>query len=65
MPWPLTAQLSTMHSYYFQTKVVQNVGFLLCRMAKIYDLLDGSLEKRKVRGLIPCFGQDGYQVQEP
>ena len=32
-------------------------------MARIYDLLDGSLDKRKVRGLVPCYGQDGYRAQ--
>ena len=43
----------------------QNVGCLLCSMAGIYDLLDGSLDKRKVRGLVPCCGEDGYRAQVP
>ena len=32
-------------------------------MAKIHDLLDGSMNQRKVRGLVPCCGQDGYRAQ--
>ena len=27
-------------------------------MARINDLWDGSMDKRKVRGLVPCCGQD-------
>ncbi len=35
-------------------------------MARINDLLDGSLDKRrKVRVLVPCYGQDGYRAQIP
>ncbi len=32
-------------------------------MAKIIDLWDGSMEVRKVSGLVPCCGQDGYRAQ--
>ncbi len=31
-------------------------------MARINDLWDGSMCKRKVRGLVPCCGQDGYRA---
>ena len=34
-----------------------------CSMAKINYLWDGSMDKRKVRGLVPCCGQDGYRAQ--
>ena len=34
-------------------------------MAKINDLWDGSMDKRKVRGLVPFCGQDGYRAQVP
>ncbi len=37
------------------------VGCLLCSMARIYDLWDGSLDQLKVRGL----DQDSYEAQEP
>ncbi len=30
-----------------------------CSMAKINDLWDGSMDKSKVRSLVPCCGQDG------
>ena len=33
--------------------------------ARIYDLWDGFLDKRKVRGLVPCCGQDGHGAQIP
>ena len=54
-----------MHCQDFQTKVVQSKGWLsaivCCSMAKGM----GSLEKSKVRGLLPCCGQDGYRAQLP
>ncbi len=41
-------------------------GLVVCwSMARINDLWDGSMDKRKVRGHIPCCGQDGYRAQEP
>ncbi len=55
---PKQAQLVTMHSYDLQTKVIQSKGWLSaivsCSMAKINDLCHGSLDQRKVRGLVPC-----------
>ncbi len=36
-------------------------GLVVCwSMARIIDLRDGSMDKCKVRGLVPCCGQDGY-----
>ncbi len=43
----------------------QRIGCLLGSMARIYNLWDGSLNKRNVRGLVPCCGQDGYRAQVP
>ena len=34
-------------------------------MARMNDLCDDSLEKRKVRGLFSYCGQDGYRAQVP
>ena len=44
---------------------MQWVGCLQCSMASINDLWDGSLDKRKVRSLLPYCGQDGYRAQVP
>ncbi len=38
---------------------------LICNMAKMNDLWDGSLVKRKVHGLVPCCGQNVYRAQVP
>ncbi len=50
-----------------QTKVVQSKGQLSaivrCSMANINHLWDGSMDKCKVHGLVPCCGQDGYRAQ--
>ena len=58
-----------MHSKDFQTKVVQSKGWLsaiaCCSMAQIDDLWNWSMDKREVRGLVPCCGQDGYRDQVP
>ncbi len=39
------------------------VGCLLSSLAFINDQWDGSLDKCKVGGLVPCCGQDGYRAQ--
>ena len=44
---------------------ISRFGCLLCSMARIYDQWDGSLDKRKVYGLVPCCCQDGYLGQVP
>ncbi len=55
MPWPKTVATP----YHVQLGLpdkgctIKKVGCLLCRMARIYDLLDGSLDNRKVRGSGP------------
>ena len=41
----------------------QRVGCLLCSMARIYDLWDGTLDKRI--SLFPCCDHDAYQAQVP
>ena len=40
-------------------------AFVCCSMDKINDIWDGSMDKRKVRSLVPCCGQDGIQAQVP
>ena len=62
MSWPQTnttyyhAQLGLLN----KEGAIKEFFCLLYSMAWIYDLWDGSLDKRKVRGLVPCCGQDGY-----
>ena len=55
------AQLITISSEDFQTKVVQSKGWL--SVASIYDLWDGCMDKHKVRSVVPCCGQDGNRAQ--
>ncbi len=56
-----------MHSYNFKTQVVQSrdglYAIVCCSMAKINDIWVGSVDKRRVRGLVPCCGQDGYRAK--
>ncbi len=41
-------------------------GLVVCwSMARINALWDGAMDKRKVRGLVPCCVQDGYRAQVP
>ena len=35
------------------------------RAIKVLVVWDGYLDKQKVRGLVPCCGQDGYRAQVP
>ena len=63
MPWPKTG--TTQYHAQLGLPDNQRVGCLLCCMAKIYDLWDGTLDKRRVRGLVPCCVQDGYRAQVP
>ncbi len=70
MPYcPKQAQLIAMHSQDFQTKVLQSKGWLsvilCCSTDKVNDLWDGSIDQRKVRGLVPYCGQEGYLAQVP
>ncbi len=41
----------------------RRVGCLLFSMPRIYDLRNGSLDRHKVRCLVPCYGQIGYRAQ--
>ncbi len=41
------------------------VGCLPCSMARIYDIRDGYLDKRKVRSMVLCCGEDVYRAQVP
>ena len=71
-PWPQKkqAQLITMHSYDFQTKVVQSkcclFAIVCCSMAKINNLWAGSmLQAQGAWSGVPWCGQDGYRAQVP
>ena len=57
MSWPLTHY----HAQLGQRSCNQRVGCLLCSVVQWY----GSLNKRKVRGLVPCCGQDGSSTATP
>ncbi len=43
----------------------KRVGCLLCSMAMIYDLWYGSLDKRKVRGLVPLLWSGAQVLPHP
>ena len=45
--------------------IITHLYLMLMNSDRIYDLWDGSLDKRKVRGVVPWCGQDGYQAQIP
>ncbi len=64
---PKQAQFITMHSKDFQIKALQLkvwLSAIVCySMAKINDLWDWSMDKRKVCSLVPCCGQDGNRAQ--
>ncbi len=58
MPWPPNRHNSlpcTVRTS--KQRTVQSKGWLSANssMARIYDLWDGSLDQRKVRGLVPCW----------
>ena len=64
MPWPQTGATH----YLVQLRLIdkgREIKWLVVRyvVSRIYDLWDGYLDKRKVCGLVPCCGQDGYQAQ--
>ena len=66
MPWP---QSNATH-YHAQLgppdKGRAIKGLVVCwSMARINDLWDGSMDKRKVRSLVPCCGQDVNRAQVP
>ena len=61
MPWPQRqAQLGLPD----KGRVIKGL-VICCSMARINDLWDGSMDKRKVRSLVPCCGQDGNRALVP
>ena len=44
---------------------LQKFTFYVCSMARINNLSDRSMDKRNVRGLVPCWGQDGSRAHVP
>ena len=66
MPWPQTGA-SHCHAQLGPPDKGRAIkGLVICwSMARINDLWDGSMDKHKVRGLVPCGGQDGYRAQVP
>ncbi len=66
MPWPQTGA-----THYHAQIGPSDKGQMSCNqglvvsIARINDLWDEYMDKRKVRGLLPCFGQDGYRAQVP
>ncbi len=55
MPW---SQIGATH--YHAKLGLPDKGRAIKGLVVCYDLWDGSLDKRKVCGLVPFFGQDGY-----
>ncbi len=53
--WPLQWKNPLSYTYL--------LSILCCSLAKINDLWDGFMDQGKVRGLVPCCGQDGYRAQ--
>ncbi len=59
------AQLITMHNW-LPDRGDAIKGLVVCwSIARINDLWDGYMDKRKVRSLVPCCGQDGNRPQHP
>ena len=66
MPWPQTGATHYHAQLGPPDKGSAIKWLVVCwSMARINDLCDGSMDKLKVRGLVPCFGQDGYRAQVP
>ncbi len=69
MPLPKTGATHCHAQLGLPDKVVQSKGWLsaivCCSMAKINDIWDGSMDQRKMSGLVPCCGQDGCRAQVP
>ena len=60
MPWPQTGATHYDVQSGPPDKDRAIKGLVVCwSMARINDLCDWSLDKRKVHGLVPCCGQDG------
>ncbi len=67
MPWPKKTGVTQHHAQLgLPDKGRAFKGLVVCwSMARINDLRDGSMDKRKVRSLVPCCGQDGKRAQVP
>ena len=66
MPWPQTCATQYHAQLGPPDKGRAIKGLVVCcSMARINDLWVVSMDKRKVRGLVPCCGQDGYRAQIP
>ena len=64
MPWPQTEATHYHAQLGPPDKGRAIIGLIVCwSMARINDLWDGSMDKCKVRGLVPCCGQDGYELR--
>ena len=65
MPWPQKTGATHYHAQLgLPDKGRAIKGLVVCWcMARINDLWDGSMDKRKVRSLVPCCGQDGNRAQ--
>ena len=72
MPWPQNRRNSlpctvrtSRHRSCSQRVCCLLLYVVRCSMAKNNDLWDWSMDKRTVRSLVPCFGQDGNRPQHP
>ena len=66
MPWPQTGATHFHAKLGPPDKGRAIKGLVFCwSMARIIDLWDGSMDKRKVRGLVPCCGEEGFRAQIP
>ena len=66
MPWPQTGATHYHAQLGPPDKSRAIKGLVVCwSMARINDLWDGSMNKRKERSLVPCCGQNGNRAQVP
>ena len=66
IPWPQTGTTHYQAQLGPQDKGPAIKGLVVCwSMARINDICDGSMDQRKVRGQVPCCGQDSYRAQVP
>ncbi len=66
MPWSQTGATHYYAKLGLQDKGRALKGLAVCwSMAIINDLWDGSMDQRKVRGLVPCYGHYCNRAQVP
>ncbi len=61
MPWPKKTGTTNYHAqlgFPYKGRAIKGL-VVCCSMARINDLWDGSMDKRKVRSLVCCCGPDG------